>query len=103
VRAINETGSTPQRVTSDKAKCYPPALRKVLPQAEHRTSEYLNNGLERDHGHLKQRLSPMRSFKQAASASIIARGHALIQNLRNGFSELTAGIPRRVRLASAWP
>ena len=55
-RAINETGVTPERVTTDKAKCYPPALRAVLPVVEHRTSKYLNNGMERDHGHLKQRL-----------------------------------------------
>ncbi len=57
-RAIDETGSTPTRVTSDKAACYPPALRVVLPTVEHRTSKYLNNGMERDHQHLKQRLYP---------------------------------------------
>jgi transposase-like protein len=102
-RAIDETGVRPERVTTDKARCYPPALRAVLPGVEHRTSKYLNNGLERDHGHLKQRVYPMRGFKQAGCAGVIARGHALIQNLRTGFSELTAGIPRRVRLASAWP
>ncbi len=102
-RAIDETGVRPERVTTDRAKCYPPALRVVLPDAEHRRSKYLNNGIERDHGHLKQRLSTMRGFKQVASAGVIVRGHGLIQNLRNGFSELTAGIPRRVRLAIAWP
>jgi transposase-like protein len=64
VRAIDETGVTPERVVTDKAACYPPALRAVLPAAEHRTSKYLNNGVERDHGHLKQRLRPMRGFKQ---------------------------------------
>jgi transposase-like protein len=75
----------------------------VLPDIEHRTSKYLNNGLERDHGHLKQRLYPMRGFKQAASAASIARGHALIRNLRNGFSDLTVAVPRLLRLATAWP
>jgi transposase-like protein len=102
-RAIDETGVTPERVTTDKAKCYPPALRAAVPDAEHRTSKYLNNGMERDHGHLKQRLYPMRGFKQAGCAGVIARGHALIQNLRNGFSELTIGVPRVLRLATAWP
>ena len=43
--ALHETGVTPERVTTDKAKCYPPALRAVLPDVEHRTSKYLNNGL----------------------------------------------------------
>ncbi len=101
-RAMDETDVTPVQVTTDKAKCYPPALRAVLPRAKHRTSKYLNNGLERDHGHLKQRLSPMRGFKQAASADIFARGHAFIQNLRNGFSTLTAAVPRPLRLMNAW-
>ena len=57
---------------------YSPALRPMLPEVEHRASKYLNNGMERDHGHLKQRWYPMRGFKQAASAGIIVRGHALI-------------------------
>jgi transposase, IS6 family len=102
-RAIAETGRTPERVVTDKAACYPPALRALLPAAEHRTSKYLNNGLERDHGHLKQRLRPMRGFKQQVSADILTRGHALVQNLRNGFSALTATVPRPLRLAMAWP
>src|SRR5918997_1892006 len=45
-RAIAETGRTPERVVIDKAACYPPALRALLPMAEHRSSKYLNNGLE---------------------------------------------------------
>jgi transposase-like protein len=90
-------------VVTDQAGCYPPALRTLLPTAEHRSSKYLNTGLERDHGHLKQRLRPMRGFKQLESADILARGHALIQNLRNGFSSLTADVPRALRLATAWP
>jgi transposase-like protein len=101
-RAINETGRTPTRVTTDKAKCYPPALRAVLPNVEHRRTRYLNNGLERDQGHMKQRFHPMRGFKQPAAADILARGHALIQNLRNGFSTLTSSTPRLLRLATAW-
>jgi IS6 family transposase len=102
-RAIAATDVRPTRVTTDKAKCYPPALRAVLPGAAHRASRYLNNGLERDHGHLKQRLRPMRGFKQAAAADAVSFGHGLIQNLRNGFSALTAAIPRPRRLAIAWP
>ena len=102
-RAITATGVRPERVVTDKAACYPPVLRALLPAAEHRTSKYLNNGLERDHGHLKQRLRPMRGFKQQASADVLTRGHALVQNLRNGSSSLTAHVPRPLRLATAWP
>jgi len=101
-RAIADTGVTPERVTTDKAKCYPPALRVVLPDVEHRTSKYLNNGVERDHQHLKQRLYPMRGFKRGTSAGNLARGHGFIQNLRNGFSRLTASVSRPLRLMTAW-
>ncbi len=92
-RAITETGTRPQRVVTDKAKCYPPALRVVLPEVEHWRSKYLNNGLERDHGHLKQRLYPMRGGKHLANTDTCAHGHAVIQNVRNGFSQLTAHVP----------
>ena len=51
---------------------------------------------------VKQRLAPMRGFKRAASVDILARGHALIQNLRNGCSTLTAALPRALRLTTAW-
>jgi IS6 family transposase len=103
-RAIAKVALTPKRVVTDRARCYPPALRAVLPSVEHRCSRYLNNALERDHGHLKQRLRPMRGFKRLASADTFSRGHALIQNLRNGFSTLTTTVvPRRLRLLEAWP
>jgi len=101
--AMHETGVVPERVTTDKAGCYPSALRALLPTVEHRSSHYLNNGLERDHGHLKQRLRPMRGFKQLAAANVFARGHAAVQNLRHAFSSLTAHVPRFRRLAAAWP
>ena len=44
----------------------------------------------------------MRGFKRAASADRITRGHAFIQNLRNGFSTLTAPLPRQLRVMTAW-
>ncbi|HSH80914.1 MAG TPA: hypothetical protein VLA19_20475 [Herpetosiphonaceae bacterium] len=48
----------------------------------------------------------MRGFKQANSADILARGHAFIQNLRNGFAqwtpELTATVPRQLRIMTPW-
>ena len=102
-RALAETEVPPVRVTSDTAKCYPPALRAVLPGAEHRRSKYLNNGLERDHAHLKQRLDPLRGFKRGPSADTLARGHALIRNLRGGCSSRTAAVAPNLRLATAWP
>jgi len=100
--AIDASPVPPTRVTTDKAKCYPPALRTLLPNAEHRTSKYLNNGRERDHHHLKGRIRPMRRFKTTASASNFCRGHTLIRNLGHGCSALTAAVSPRLRLATAW-
>ena len=48
-RALSAAERQPTRVTSDIAKCYPPALGALLPVPEHRCSKYLNNGLQRDH------------------------------------------------------
>ena len=92
----------PSQVTTDKANCSPPAVRAVLPTVEHRTSNYLNNRLERDHQHLKGRIRPMRRFKTTGSASTLCRGHALIRNLGRGFSSHTAKVAPRLRLARAW-
>jgi transposase-like protein len=100
--AIDTSTVTPTRVTSDKAKCYPPALRAVLPNVEHRTSKYLNNGLERDHQHLKGRIRSMRWFKTVDGASNFSQGHTLIRNLGHGCSSLTAKVSARLRLATAW-
>jgi transposase, IS6 family len=57
-RPIAAASVTPEWVVTDKAACYPPALRALLPIAEHRCSKHLNNSLERDHGHLQQRVHP---------------------------------------------
>jgi transposase-like protein len=100
--AIAATGIRPKCVTTDKAKCYPPALRAVLPEVEHRRAKYLNTGVEHDHGHLKQRLYPMRGGKHLANTDTFGHGHALIQNVRNGFCHLTAHVPRELRLAATW-
>jgi transposase-like protein len=37
-RAITSTEVTPARAITDKAKCYPPALRAVLANVEHPSS-----------------------------------------------------------------
>jgi transposase-like protein len=51
-RAPAQTEATPERGPADKAKCFPPARRVVLPGVEHRRSQYLHNGRERAPSHL---------------------------------------------------
>jgi transposase-like protein len=87
-RAIGPPRVRPAEVTTDQAPVYPTLLEELLPAAWHRTEQYANNGIECDHGRLKERLGPMRGLKQDRSAKVIIAGQAFIQNLRRGHYEL---------------
>ena len=54
----------------------------AVPGVLQRTGRYRTNGIEWDHGFLKERLRPMRGLKSVASAAIFIRGHALMRNIR---------------------
>jgi len=101
-RAIASSGTTPRRVITDKAATYPPALAAAVPGVLHRTGRYRTNGVERDHGFLKERLRPMRGLKSIASAAIFMRGHALMRNIRRGFYRVVQSVPQRLVFAWAW-
>ena len=100
--AIAASGTTPRRVITDKAGTYPRALAVAVPGVLHRTGRYRTNGIERDHGFLKERLRPMRGLKSVRSAAIFARGHALIRNVRRGFYRVVESAPPRLVLAWTW-
>src|SRR5215831_9988452 len=101
-RAIASTGTTPRRVITDKAATYPPALAVAVPGVLHRTGRYRTNGVERDHGFLKERPRPMRGLKSLASAAIFMRGHALMRNIRGRFYRIVQSAPQRLLLAWTW-
>ena len=100
--AIISSGTTPRGVITDKAATYPPALAVAVPGVLHRTGRYRTNGIERDHGFLKERLRPMRGHKSVASAAIFLRGHALMRNIRRGFYRIEECVPQRLVFAWAW-
>src|SRR6266849_5627160 len=83
---------------TDKTATYPPALAAAVPGVLHRTGRYRTNGIERDHGFLKERLRPMRGLKSVASATIFMRGHALLRNIRRGFYRVVEAVPQRLEL-----
>jgi transposase-like protein len=87
-QAIGSTRVRPVEVTTDRAPMYPAVLEALLPAAWHRTEQYANNGIECDHGRLKERLGPMLGLKQGRSAKVIIAGQAFVQNLRGGHYEL---------------
>ncbi len=101
-QAIASTRTTPRRVITDKAASYRPALATAVPGVRHRTGRYRTNGIERDHGFLKERLRPMRGLKSVASATIFMRGHALMRNIRRRFYRLVESVPQRLLLAWSW-
>jgi len=101
-RAIASTRTTPRRVITDKASSYRPALAAAVPGVRHRTGRYRTNGIERDHGFLKERLRPMRGLKSVASAAIFMRGHALMLNIRRGFYRVIEAVPHRLLFAWTW-
>src|ERR671939_792139 len=98
--AITSSGTTPRRVITDKAGAYPPALAVAVPGVLHRTGRHRTNGIERDHGFLKERLRPMRGLKSVPSAAIFVRGHALMRNIRRGFYRVVESVPQQ--LVFAW-
>jgi transposase-like protein len=73
-----------------------------VPGVLHRTGRYRTNGVERDHGFLKERLQPMRGLKSVASAAIFTRGHALMRNIRRGFYRIMQAVPQRLVFAWTW-
>jgi transposase-like protein len=106
-RALREAEVRPHTVTTDKAAAYPPALRVVLPEADHITGKMVQQTIERDHQHLKGRTRPMRGFQTLRCAQAVCEGHGFMRNLRAGFYDLgvPTGDPRRPqapRLVQAW-
>lgn len=99
---IASSGTTPRRVITDTAGTYPPALAVAEPGVLHRTGRYRTNGIERDHGFLKERLRPMRGLKSVTSAAILTRGHALMRNIRRRFYRVVEAIPQRLVLTWTW-
>ncbi len=110
-QAIARTDVRPHRVTTDKAPTYPPALRGVVPEAEHITGKMEQQAIERDHQHLKGRTRSMRGFQQLRCARVVCDGHGFMRNLRDGFYRLgeptgnppgNPRLPQAPRLVRAW-
>ena len=78
----------PSSITTDKLASYPKAIRRLqneglLPQdVEHRTSKYLNNILEADHGALKRVIRPTRGFQRMKTASTTLKGFEVMRMVR---------------------
>ena len=85
----------PSSITSDKLASYPKAIRRLqseglLPKdVEHRTSKYLNNIIEADHGALKRVIRPARGFQRMKTASATIKGFEVMRMIRRGHCVLS--------------
>jgi transposase-like protein len=74
------SGHPPSSITTDKLESYPKAIRRLQREGllskdvEHRTSKYLNNIIEADHGALKRVIRPTRGFERMKTASATLKG-----------------------------
>ena len=79
--ARSATGIVPNKVTTDGHGSYPRAIRSTLGRRViHRTSAYMNNGLEQDHRGIKGRIRCMRGFKSFTSADRFCRAYDELRN-----------------------
>jgi transposase, IS6 family len=88
-------------VVTDRAATLRAAINELMPAAFHNTEQHANNRIVCDHGRLKARLRPMRGLKRHCTASVIVRGHALIQNIRRDHYELGVDAHAGCRVAAA--
>jgi putative transposase len=67
-RVVDACGYEPRVVITDKLASYPPALRRVLPRAEHRRHKGLNNRAENSHRPTRRRERALQRFKSPEHA-----------------------------------
>src|SRR6266852_10000091 len=63
-----EDGAKPRVVITDKLASYPPAIRRALPNSEHRRHKGLNNRAENSHLPTRKRERILQQFKSAEHA-----------------------------------
>src|SRR5215213_8541410 len=97
----------PSSITTDKLASYPKAIRRLQNEGllskdvEHRTSKYLNNIIEADHGALKRMVRPTRGFQNMKTASTTLKGFEVMRMVRRGHCMLRhAGVTGEIRLVN---
>jgi len=95
----------PESITTDKLASYPKAILRLQEESmlsksvEHRTSKYLNNIIEADHGALKRVIWPTRGFQSMKTARTTIKGFEVMRMIRRGHCALTQpGVTGEVRL-----
>jgi len=95
----------PRVVITDKLASYLPAIRRVLPTAEHRRHKRLNNRAENSHLPTRKRERVLQRFKSAEHAQRFLGPFSAVSNhFRPRRHRLTASDYRQIRTAAhaAW-
>jgi transposase-like protein len=105
LRAVSD--HPPSSITTDKLASYPRAIRRLQNEGllsedvEHRTSKYLNNIIEADHGALKRMIRPTRGFQRMKTASTTLKGFEVMRMVRRGHCKLRhAGVTGEIGLVN---
>ncbi len=61
----------------------------MAPDAEHITGKAEQQGIERDHQHLKGRTRSMRGFQRLGCAQVVCDGHGFMRNPQDGYYRLS--------------
>ncbi len=93
-----EGGAEPRVVITDKLASYPPAIRRVLRQAEHRRHKRLNNRAENSHLPSRKRERLLQRLKSAEHAQrFLGPFNAVSNRFRPRRHRLTASAYRQIR------
>jgi transposase, IS6 family len=97
----------PSSITTDKLASYPKVIQRLQNEGllskhvEHRTSKYLNNILEADHGALKRVIRPTRAFPRMKTARVALKGFEVMRMIRRGHCVLARpGVIGEIRLVN---
>ena len=105
-RLLESAEQKPHRVTTDKHPAYSKAISWIIGRkVTHRHNQYLNNRIEQDHRHIKQRYYPMLGFKQFDSASRFCTAFDELRNylrLPNLKGEQVSASERRRIFSDKW-
>jgi putative transposase len=100
-----ESGVEPRVVITDKLASYRPAIRRVLPHADHRRHKGLNNRAENSHLPTRKRERILQRFKSAEHAQrFLVTFSAVFNHFRPRRHQLTASTYRQFRTQAhtAW-
>ena len=88
----------PRVVITDKLASYVPAIRRVLPNSEHRRHKRLNNRAEKSHLPTRKRERVLQRFKSAEHAQqFLSPFSAVCNHFRPRRHRLTASAYRQIR------